>query len=395
MAAVEKRVRLNADPDFWPGKGHSPLTKVEVDEHGVTLRWADGREGHFHPLWLRDNCLCPVCRHPEAWEKTLDLLTVDPEEKPASARLGSDDELEITWASDGHVSRFPGSWLRQNCYDGWALEARRPQRVLWDGLIANGRPEVDYTAVMQTDEGLRDWLRNLQAYGFCIVTDAPQRSGIVVPAVRRIGFLRETHFGTDYAVESKPNPENVAYTAIELKTHNDLSNCEAPPGIQFLHCIEFEADGGESILVDGFSAAEKLRGRNPAAFELLAQTPVVSRYHDHDWDIRHRAPTIAVDHTGTVQELRVNRQLEAPLDIPNDAVVPFIKAKQALVRLLRDPKQEYRFKLKPGEIMSFHNRRVLHGRAAFDPNSGRRKLEGCYVDCDQAWSRLRVLERTE
>ncbi len=371
------------------------MTGVDVREDCVKIFWADGRVGHFHPLWLRDNCLSPSCYHPEAWEKIQDLLAVDPEDRPASAVLGADGELEIHWASDGHVSRFPGPWLRRNCYDDWALEERRPHRVLWDAAIAGERPEVDFTAVMQTRDGLRDWIYKLRTYGFCIVTDAPKRSGVVTAAARRIGFLRETHFGTDYSVESKPNPENVAYTAIELKTHNDLSNCEAPPGIQFLHCIEFEATGGESILVDGFAASEKLRGMDPDAFDLLAQTPVVARFHDYDWDIRHRAPTIAVDHNGVVQELRVNRQLEAPLDIPNEKVKPFIKAKQALVRMLRAPEQEYRFKLRPGEIMSFHNRRVLHGRAAFDPNSGRRKLEGCYVDCDQAWSRLRVLERAE
>jgi len=38
-------------------------------------------------------------------------------------------------------------------------------------------------------------------------------------------------------------------------------------------------------------------------------------------------------------------------------------------------------------------RRVLHGRAAFDPSTGRRHLQGCYVDRDQLLSRIRVLER--
>ena len=38
------------------------------------------------------------------------------------------------------------------------------------------------------------------------------------------------------------------------------------------------------------------------------------------------------------------------------------------------------FKLKPGDIFCFNNRRVLHGRKEYDPNSGHRHLQGYYLD---------------
>ena len=41
------------------------------------------------------------------------------------------------------------------------------------------------------------------------------------------------------------------------------------------------------------------------------------------------------------------------------------------------------------------NHRVLHGRTAFDADSGRRHLQGCYVDRDELRSRLRVLEHAD
>ena len=47
----------------------------------------------------------------------------------------------------------------------------------------------------------------------------------------------------------------------------------------------------------------------------------------------------------------------------------------------------------PGDLILFDNRRMLHGRAAFDPQSGVRRLEGCYLDRDEILSRLRVLAR--
>jgi gamma-butyrobetaine dioxygenase len=39
------------------------------------------------------------------------------------------------------------------------------------------------------------------------------------------------------------------------------------------------------------------------------------------------------------------------------------------------------------------NDRALHGRTAFDPNLGKRHLQGCYIDRDGIESRRRVLKR--
>ncbi|MDH4364310.1 MAG: hypothetical protein OEY70_09540 [Acidimicrobiia bacterium] len=36
---------------------------------------------------------------------------------------------------------------------------------------------------------------------------------------------------------------------------------------------------------------------------------------------------------------------------------------------------------------------MLHGRTAFDPSSGRRRLEGWYLGCAMVLSRLRTLRR--
>jgi gamma-butyrobetaine dioxygenase len=43
--------------------------------------------------------------------------------------------------------------------------------------------------------------------------------------------------------------------------------------------------------------------------------------------------------------------------------------------------------------MMFDNNRVLHGRTGFDPEEGRRHLQGCYIDRDGPRSHYRVLSR--
>jgi hypothetical protein len=50
-------------------------------------------------------------------------------------------------------------------------------------------------------------------------------------------------------------------------------------------------------------------------------------------------------------------------------------------------------RLEPGDAWVFDNRRMLHARTAFDPSTGRRHLQGCYVDRDELLSRIRILER--
>jgi gamma-butyrobetaine dioxygenase len=44
-------------------------------------------------------------------------------------------------------------------------------------------------------------------------------------------------------------------------------------------------------------------------------------------------------------------------------------------------------------MSAFDNRRILHGRAAFDDSGGRRHFQGCYVEREEVANRIRVLER--
>lgn len=43
-------------------------------------------------------------------------------------------------------------------------------------------------------------------------------------------------------------------------------------------------------------------------------------------------------------------------------------------------------------MLVFDNWRYLHGREGFDPSAGDRHLEGCYVDWDEIFSRIRILQ---
>jgi len=74
-------------------------------------------------------------------------------------------------------------------------------------------------------------------------------------------------------------PINLAYTSAALAPHMDLPYYEAPPGLQLLHCLEFDeaCAGGESVFWDTFVLAELLRERDPRAFQTLCQVHVHKR----------------------------------------------------------------------------------------------------------------------
>jgi gamma-butyrobetaine dioxygenase len=85
--------------------------------------------------------------------------------------------------------------------------------------------------------------------------------------------------------------------------------------------------------------------------------------------------------------------LMAPLAAEPERFQPLYGALRRFAELSREPRFQLRLKLAAGTMAAFDNRRVLHGRAAFEPASGRRHFQGCYIEREEVESRIRVLER--
>ena len=84
-----------------------------------------------------------------------------------------------------------------------------------------------------------------------------------------------------------------------------------------------------------------------------------------------------------VREIRYNNALLGQLDVEPVLVKPVYGAMRAFAAFLRDPANEYRLRMQVGAMLVFHNRRVLHDPAAFNPNGGARdQLEGGFVAQD-------------
>jgi gamma-butyrobetaine dioxygenase len=371
------------------------IVTVAHDPQGVTLDWSDGLRSRCHVLWLRDNCPCPACRHPQALERT--YMFVDHGlPRVASATLAVDGWLEVRFesAADGsHATRFSAAWLRRHDPADAESRAQRYVPLPWDASIAARLPTVRYDDYMQTPAGLRRWIEALKTHGIVLLRGVPQVPGTLLQVARRIGPVRGSNFGEHYDVVSMPNPNASAYTAMGLELHTDLANWRNPPDVQLLCCLKSSVRGGESVFADGLKVAEDLRREEPAMFEVLAHQPLGFRFHDASCDIRATGPAIELDAGGRFRRVRFNNWLRGALVAPPEVVEATYAALGALWRRLRDPANRLDLRLEPGDLIAYDNNRVLHGRAPFDPTTGERHLQGCYLNQEDVDSMLRVLDR--
>ena len=380
--------------DLAPAPASHGVSQLTHDAQTMRLHWDDGRVSRFEGLWLRDNCACPSCRHPQAMERLYMFIDHEPPRITHVTRPTTDVlEVHFSQGTEHHVSRFDTAWLRQHCYSGAARSEAQATRALWDAGLNDAVPIVDFGAFMETEEGLRAWITAIRSHGIVLLQGVPQVSGKLLDVARRIGPVRHTNFGDHYDVISMPNPNAVAYTALGLELHHDLGNWRFPPDVQMLSCLKSSVTGGESLFADGFRVAEDLRAKNPEAFALLSQQLVEFRFHDANSDIRASAPVLALDHRGQLTRMRFNNWLRSSLNVEEELVAPMYAAIAALWALLRDPRYHLNLKLRPGELIAYDNNRILHGRKSFDPNSGERHLQGCYLNMEDLDSAMRMSER--
>ena len=369
------------------------VLEMQYDSQGVTLLWDDGVRSRFHALWLRDNCACPYCRHPQALERTFMFIDHAP---PSIISASLDAEvLEVRFkASDKiHVSKYTKGWLRMHDVSETAESARQAAPLLWDGGMSGRLPCIDYAEYMATDAGLRAWIGALNAHGIVLLRGVPQEPGRLLEVARRIGPVRASNFGEYYDVVSMPNPNASAYTPIGLELHTDLANWHTPPDVQLLFCLKSSVIGGESVFADGFKVAEDLRTADLETFRLLCARAIEWRFHDDSSDIRTSAPIIEVDTEKRLTRIRFNNWLRAATAMPENEVEPMYGAIGKFWRMLRDPKYRLNLRLEPGCLIAYNNNRILHGRAPFDASSGDRHLQGCYLNQEDVQSALRLLDR--
>ncbi len=371
--------------------------QAEMVGDGVVVSWPDGTKGRFHNFWLRENCFCPRCTHPDAWERMVDYLDIPLDIAPVAvdAEPGG---LRLAWPSevgpgcDGTFYQW--GWLDRHRTETEARRARTHRPTSWTGSdLTMADVTVPYGQFATTDNGLLAVCENLATVGIAMVTEVPIEENSVLAVCERMGFVEETHFGRSWDVRSKPQAENLAYTSYRLRPHNDLAARRHLPGIQFLHCMVNDANGGESVLVDSIAVTERFRADDPDGFEMLATVPITFSQIHEQWHLVNRGTVIELDVDGDVVGTRLHAAVMGPVDVAPNMMGDFYRAYRGLLAIAADPAMHLTFRLEAGMCQIFDNARIVHARQAFDPSTGARHLRGAYINRDELWSRLEILRR--
>jgi len=371
----------------------SEPSSVRVVNGAVHWQTGSDPEWAISSDWLRDNCACAACRHSGNGQKLYEIVDLPDGLQAASAAAMADGGLQVHW-SDGHASTYSAAWLRGHSLLDAVRKARLAGPTLWTRALAAHLPVVDWPALQEDPAQELAWLEQFADVGFGLLRQVPCEPGQVALVGDRLGFVRVTNYGRLFDVKSVPNPTNLAYTAVGLGVHSDNPYRHPSPGVQLLHCLESEAPGGDTLLVDGFHAAELLRQEDPAGFELLTRVPLNFLYADASTELRARQTLIMTDLDGVVRAVHFNNRSADWLDAPAGMAQAWYQAYRAFARILKRPELELVFRLDPGDCVVMQNDRTLHGRTAFDPGRGRRHLQGCYIDGDAMESRRLVLRRS-
>lgn len=358
---------------------------AEIIDGVLRLADANGAPVSLHPLWVRERCPCAACRDEGTGQRLLDSWSL-PVDTALRAVDADGDRLAITFA-DGHVAPFSLRALRA-ALDRPADE--RDEIRLWDaGLTA--LPEIDWGHAATDDARLYEMLEQLRRFGFVVARNVPLEMDGVAAVVDRIGPMRRTNWGGIADVKAIASAYDLTMTSRGLEQHTDNPYREPVPGYIFLHCLENDADGGDSTITDGFRVAEELRRTAPEEFDALTRVRPTFTYVDSETILENAGPLIELDARGRVRQLRLSNRTEAAP--PEDAALleRYYRARQRLGRLATDPRFQLQFKLAPGDLMVMDNYRLLHGRTGYALGTGRRHMRQCYMDRDSVGSRRKVL----
>ncbi len=350
-------------------------TSLDFTPDKLTLHWTDGSASQFHSVWLRDNILESDARH-DTGQRLFDWSELPDDMSMKSAEI-SGQNLIIHFTAEERQSSFPLSWLNAHAYD---RPIAAPDYQTWGSELNIGDITHDYNDVSQQGQAMCDWLKSVRTHGFAILQNVPNEEGMVCEVIKSFGFVRETNYGKLFEVRTEENPNNLAFTPLGLNVHTDNPYRTPVPGLQALHCLVSENDGGESVFVDGFNIAQRLKNEDQNAFDILSHYRANFRFSDNTTDLRNRTSLIGVNDQGHLTHIRYNNRSAAPLNLPADIMEDYYKSLLTMSKMLHLPSVEKHFKLAPGELVLFDNERILHGRQGFA--GGNRHLQGTYGDKD-------------
>ena len=371
--------------------------KIINSGKAIVLSHKDGSRLRYHSTWLRDNSNDPKTRDRNNGQRLISISDIPVNTYIKSALLDKKGKnITLNFLPERKKIKFSTNWLATHAYDKIKNNSKiwlHPDLKTWSKATLKSVPIINYKSAKTNKKLFLKWLKSLHRYGFAKMTGCEKKTGTVIKIANLFGYVRETNYGKWFDVKSKTNAVNLAYTNLGLQAHTDNPYRDPVPTIQILHCLKSSTKGGDSKVVDGFSAAIKLKNEKPKFFELLSKYCARFEFkEDNGTHLKSRRPMIELSPDGEIIAIRFNNRSTAPItDVPYKDMNNYYRAYRKFSDIINKDSMSINFKLNPGECFLVDNTRVLHSRTSYS-GTGSRWLQGCYVDKDGLLSTISTLE---
>ena len=337
----------------------------------------------IHPIWLRERLNSNKYLDRKNYQRLYEPSLLNLKIKFSKVFI-ENNFLNVEFSDDSH-----GVFEIKSLIKDLVSKDIMPNKKLWKNEFIK-LPFYDFNLLNESKYFI-NLLSDFHKLGFVILENTSNKKGTVINFAEMLGPIRPTNFGKYFDVISKPNPNDLAYTGMGLSAHTDNPYRKPIPGIQLLHCIANEAIGGDSTLVDGLAISEYLRENEKNYFDILTSTDVLFRFTDKDVILENWGKLIELDGKNNFKQIRFSGRLDYVPALDPEHLNLFYMARKKLYELCASKKFLINFRLDSGMLMMFDNHRLLHGRSKYDPSSGNRHLQGCYIEHDATEGKLRRL----
>jgi len=365
------------------------LIEARTTERAIHLTFDDATSSGFPFFWLRDHAQDDESWDHRSHQREFFTAAADPEIAPVDVHLDADGaNLMLSWPDQNGITAYPAGFLYRFAA---AATGTSPARHIWaansldtDDLLLTWQEIAGNDAL--TESGQARLLETIYRFGFAVLDGVPVGQESVAAVARSIGYVRETIFGGLWEFAANEGMDDSAYTPKELRPHTDGTYSHDAPGLQLLLCCEYDAEGGDSIMVDGFAIHQWMQDHHPDALADLTRIHVPGQYIGDGVILRTERPIFRLDPHGDLAQVSFNNYDRAPFRLNDDDMARFYAASRLFDQKANDPSMQWRQILRPGQMLIFDNWRILHGRAAF---RGHRKMAGCYLNREDYESSLR------
>lgn len=362
------------------------IREIDKSAEGLAVTWADDEVTVYPWFWLRDHGEDRNSQNERTLQRQIDTFAIDRGIQARSVRLSADGTMVFLEWSPEETTHVSAERLAESIGRGRSSV----DRCLWKrDCLPDPVPTVDYEQLQSSENAVREWLELIRRWGFAVVTNTQPTEESTVRLAERIGPAQHTIFGDYWRLSNEiTEHDDTAYTNQYLSPHTDASYSHDAPGLQMFNCLEFEGDGGESVLVDGFAMAAEMAGKSPLWYRTLSEVPVPGQYVEPGVHLTAERPALRLNRFGELVQVTFNNYDRAPFMLAPDELDSFYDAYGEFNRLVSNEANWIKIPLRPGMALIFDNWRCLHGRMAY---IGKRTFYGCYLNQGIFESRLRSL----